>query len=112
MEPQQEPAVDPSVRADIPPYLLRFAVPPVIAACVLSAIDLMAGMALLTCFVVMAVVLRCFLRVERFRLGTSCPEESELPFPDPPSHWSDSVDPTDDTDGPDHRCREGAGGCP
>ena len=48
-------------------YLMFFAVPPVITAFVLSAIDPMAGMALLTCFVVMALVLRGLLGVERFR---------------------------------------------
>jgi hypothetical protein len=60
-------------------YLMFFAVPPVITAFVLSAIDPMAGMALLTCFVVMALVLRGLLGVERFRHENVLPADAE-PF--------------------------------
>ena len=58
-------------------YLMFFAVPPVITAFVLSAVDPMAGMALLTCFVVMALVLRSLLGVERFRREYVPPGEQE-----------------------------------
>ena len=58
-------------------YLMFFAVPPVITAFVLSAIDPLAGMALLTCFVVMSFVLRCLLGVERFRREYVPPGEQE-----------------------------------
>lgn len=60
-------------------YLMFFAVPPVITAFVLSAIDPMAGMALLTCFVVMALVLRGLLGVEEFRREYVPPADAE-PF--------------------------------
>ena len=63
-------------------YLMLFAVPPVITAFVLSAIDPMAGMALLTCFVVMALVLRGLLGVERFRSENVPPADAE-PFHTP-----------------------------
>jgi hypothetical protein len=62
-------------------YLMFFAVPPVITAFVLSAIDPMAGMALLTCFVVMALVLRGLLGVERFRREYVPPREQEAQEP-------------------------------
>jgi hypothetical protein len=63
-ESQQQPAVDRWVRVEAPSFLMYFAVPPVITSFVLSAIEPMAGMALLTCFVVMSLVLRCLLWVE------------------------------------------------
>jgi hypothetical protein len=66
-ESQQEPVGSPSVRVLVPSYLPYFAILPIIATFVLSAIDPMAGMALLTCFLVMALVLRFFTRVEKFR---------------------------------------------
>jgi hypothetical protein len=74
--------VDPSVPITVPPYLLCFAVPPVITTFVLSAIDPMAGMALLTCFVVMSLVLRCFLRIARPRPEDIRLEESGLWSPE------------------------------
>ena len=71
-ESQQEPVGSPSVRVLVPSYLLYFVILPIIATFVLSAIDPMAGMALLTCFLVMALVLRFFTRVESFDASTSC----------------------------------------
>jgi hypothetical protein len=77
-ESQNEPTVDPSVRAEVPSCLMYFAIPPVITSFVLSAIEPMAGMALLTCFVVMSLVLRCLLWVEG--PGRRVPADAE-PFP-------------------------------
>jgi hypothetical protein len=62
-------------------YLMFFAVPPVITAFVLSAIDPMAGMALLTCFVVMSLVLRGLLGLERYRREYIPPGEQEAHDP-------------------------------
>ena len=90
-ESRREPTVDQSVPITVPPYLLWFAVPPVITTFVLSAIDPMAGMALLTCFVVMSVVLRCFLRIAGPRTEDVRLEESGL--------WSPEVMALVDRDG-------------
>jgi hypothetical protein len=73
-ESQQQPAVDRWVRVEAPS--LYFAVPPVITSFVLSAIEPMAGMALLTCFLVMALVLRFFTRVEKFRREYVLPDDA------------------------------------
>jgi len=72
-ESQQEPVAS---RVLAPSYLLYFAVFPIVAAFVLSAIDLMAGMALLTCFLVMSLVLRLFTRVENFRREYVLPDNA------------------------------------
>jgi hypothetical protein len=72
-ESQQEPVAS---RVSVPSYLLYFAVLPIVAAFVLSAIDLIAGMALLTCFLVMSLVLRLFTRVENFRREYVLPDNA------------------------------------
>ena len=70
---EQEPVAS---RLWVPSYLLYFAALPIVATFVLSAIDPMAGMALLTCFLVMALVLRFFTRVEKFRREYVLPDDA------------------------------------
>ena len=50
---------------DVPPYLVWFAVPPFIGAFVIADIDPNAGLALLACMTIMAVVLKVLIRVAR-----------------------------------------------
>jgi hypothetical protein len=62
----------------VPRYLLYFAIPPAITTLVLSILDPMLGMTLLTCSFVMWVVLRIVLRQAPIQCQSGTVEESVL----------------------------------
>jgi hypothetical protein len=49
----------------VPPYLVWFGIPPFVTAFVLAAVDPFAGLALLACMAIMAIVLRILPRHTR-----------------------------------------------